>query len=89
MDGTVKIKWDSVNSATLYEIEADGIIVGTTSINEFTFEDFRAGTAKSIRIRSKNDFSAKSDWSEPMLVHSSPMETIIAVESNEIFLRLH
>ena len=85
LDGTVKIKWDSVNSATLYEIEADGIIVGTTSINEFTFEDFRAGTAKSIRIRSKNDFSAKSDWSEPMLVHSSPMETIIAVESNEIF----
>ncbi len=79
------LSWNAVLGATLYEIEADGIVIGTTSEPTFLIENIDAGTLINVRIRGKNAIKAKSDWTEMLEVKAAPLTSTIGVFANEIF----
>lgn len=81
----VSLSWNAVLGATLYEIEVDGVLIGTTSETNFTIENVEAGTAIDVRVRAKNAFKAKSEWTQTLVAKAAPMEATIGVFANEVF----
>ena len=86
LSGTsVTLNWNSVPNATVYEVEVDGIVVGSTSETSYLIENIEKGNAIVVRIRAKNAFKAKSEWSEALTISAAPIEATIEISNNEIF----
>ena len=74
---TLTPTWEPVAGADYYEIESDGMIYSTIRQNRFTFEDLKAETDYSFRIRAVNA-SGASEWSSfSGKTQSDPLEFAI------------
>ncbi|WP_059050266.1 fibronectin type III domain-containing protein [Paenibacillus senegalimassiliensis] len=63
----ITIKWDGVEGATEYDVEANGEVIHSGS--EVTFEHLNlpSGATYTYRVRARNDISI-SEWSDPVTV---------------------
>ncbi|MCM3174151.1 fibronectin type III domain-containing protein [Paenibacillus sp. MER 99-2] len=57
----ITITWPEVTDATKYEVEADGVVVGTVANPKYTHEDILPGTAHKYRVRALTDTNS-SIW---------------------------
>lgn len=62
-ENSVALSWSPVEGATGYDIEANGEIVGSTSVTSFEHGSLQAGTIYSYRIRAKSS-ALTGDWSD-------------------------
>lgn len=58
---TLKPTWDKVDNADFYEIEFNGMLYSTIKDTELLFEDLKAETAYSFKVRAVNK-DGVSDW---------------------------
>ncbi|HEX2927139.1 MAG TPA: fibronectin type III domain-containing protein [Ruminiclostridium sp.] len=58
----MKITWDAVTGATGYDIEADGKVVSTGTVNSYTYGGLQAETTHTYRVRVKNA-GGTGEWS--------------------------
>ncbi|MDP4092956.1 MAG: fibronectin type III domain-containing protein, partial [Bacillota bacterium] len=63
LNSTTTLTWPAVDGATGYDIEADGIVVGSTNISSYTQYGLSQNSSHKYRVRSKNS-TGVSDWSE-------------------------
>lgn len=68
---TVALKWDSMERATGYEVEVDGLILENGERNSYTHEGLDALSGHTYRIRAKN-IGGKSAWSAPLDITTHP-----------------
>ena len=61
-DTTVTLTWDKVANATSYEIEANDIIVDSSTIETYVHNNLTSGTQYKYRVRAKNA-SGVTAWS--------------------------
>ncbi|MFJ2046234.1 hypothetical protein ACIOBL_21750 [Paenibacillus taichungensis] len=58
---TINLTWAEIADATKYEVEADGVVVGTVSEPSYTHSSLLAGTAHKYRVRALTDTNT-SAW---------------------------
>ncbi|MBB6214106.1 hypothetical protein HNQ80_000175 [Anaerosolibacter carboniphilus] len=68
---SITIHWDLVGYATSYEIEGDGVILGTAQGTSFTHTGLITGTEHIYRVRGKNG-NVAGPWSEPISKSTLP-----------------
>ncbi|WP_338540820.1 fibronectin type III domain-containing protein [Paenibacillus tundrae] len=61
VETAITITWPEVTDATKYEVEADGVVVGTVTNPKYTHEDLIPGTAHKYRVRALTDTNS-SIW---------------------------
>lgn len=78
--GGIKLVWDKSDSASLYEIEADGLIMASTEDNKITLKlsDYMT---HSFRIRALNEIKT-GEWTEE-LKYNSDVPVNVDVEEDE------
>ena len=68
----VTLTWYRIPHAELYEIEADGVVIGNTPDTQFLHIGLLPDTLHNYRIRAKN-ISGYSAWSAPMKMMTLPL----------------
>ncbi|MFE5319168.1 fibronectin type III domain-containing protein [Paenibacillus sp. NPDC056579] len=73
----ITLSWDSVQGATGYEIEADGVLLDNGSATSYVHQGLQPNTNHSYRIRAKNEesvgeWSETSAWSLPVAGTTAP-----------------
>ncbi|WP_243182912.1 fibronectin type III domain-containing protein [Anaerosolibacter carboniphilus] len=68
---SITIYWNLVNYATSYEIEGDGVILGSVQGTSFTHTGLITGTEHVYRVRGKNG-NVAGPWSEPISKSTLP-----------------
>lgn len=70
--------WDKVANADYYEIEFGGMLYSTIRENEFLFEDLKAETAYSMKLRAVNKAGTSAWVNLQATTKSNPLEFAIA-----------
>ncbi|MFZ5968691.1 MAG: fibronectin type III domain-containing protein [Bacillota bacterium] len=70
---TVTITWDSVDGATAYEIEVDGLIIDNDDLTAYLHEGLEPYSGHTYRVRAKNA-GGKSPWSGKIDITTYPEE---------------
>ncbi len=65
LDNTITLSWTAVTGATGYDIEADNLIVGSTSTTSFIQYNLIQNSSHTYRVRAKSN-NGISDWSVPV-----------------------
>ena len=60
------LRWDEVEGATGYDVEADGVVTEYLYKPEFTHENLKFDTAHHYRVRTRN-FDTAGPWSEAVI----------------------
>lgn len=51
---SIQLSWDGIPSATSYDIEADGVLIGNVAAPAYTYDGLAPNTEHSYRVRAKN-----------------------------------
>lgn len=86
-DGTVRITWDKVGGAELYEIELDGIKVAATDGTSYDLNYDRFYMQRTVRIRACYG-AQKSEWSQAVLFSQALPVTVNLVKNEEVSILL-
>ncbi len=68
---TVDLQWEPVESASLYEVEADGQIYFVGEETSYLDTDCLPGTVHTYRVRAKTP-TVTGNWSEPLEIYTIP-----------------
>ncbi|MBY0117300.1 hypothetical protein H7K48_14455 [Paenibacillus xylanexedens] len=67
----VTLTWPEVKDATKYEIEADGVLVGTVKVPTYTHNNLIAGTAHKYRVRALTETNVGA-WTAVLTQNTLP-----------------
>jgi hypothetical protein len=81
VNGRVRITWDKVGGASLYEIAFDGKIITSTGETSIDYDLSSFYMSRSIRVRACNG-TQKSEWSQEVIFHQS-IPTVLKVSMDE------
>lgn len=65
----ISLSWDTVDGATGYELEADGVIIDNNLKTSYVHRSLAAGSQHMYRVRSKKS-GVISDWSEAVIAET-------------------
>lgn len=68
--GNILLSWDASNGATKYEIEMDGVVIGTTEETCLVIEQASPYLTHSFRVRALNTIKS-SNWTEPLVYNQN------------------
>lgn len=87
-ENSITIKWDAINGAEGYEVEADGVVIDAGAATVYTHSELQENTSHVYKIRAKNG-QAVSPWSESITVTNTielpiPQNLSIVKTSNKV-----
>ncbi|KGP80885.1 MULTISPECIES: fibronectin type III domain-containing protein [unclassified Paenibacillus] len=78
----INLTWAEIADATKYEVEADGVVVGTVSEPSYTHSSLLAGTAHKYRVRALTDTNT-SAWTA-ILTQSTLPTSVTGLTINSV-----